>query len=59
MLSLGGLIVDAVCEGFPVVGMRSWGPVLENGLSIGHVYSLFHWENLFTLLKLCEMRSIG
>jgi hypothetical protein len=29
MFHLGGLILDAVCEGFPVVGVRTWGPMLE------------------------------
>lgn len=42
MLYLGGLILDAVCEEFPGVAMRNWGPVLENSPPVGTftLYSL-------------------
>lgn len=59
MLYLGGLILDAVCEEFPGVAMRSWGPVLENSPPVGTftLYSL--GKPLHMLLKLLQNEIDG
>lgn len=58
MLCLGGLILDAVCKGFPVVGGRSWGPVLENNPSIVTFILFVTGKPLHTLLKLRKIKSM-
>lgn len=52
MLYLGGLILDAVCEEFPGVAMRSWGPVLENSPPVGTFILFSLGKPLHMLFKL-------
>lgn len=54
MLYLGGLILDAVCEEFSGVAMRSWGPVLENSPPVGTFILFSLGKPLHMLLKLLQ-----
>lgn len=59
MLYLGGLVLEAVCEEFPVVAMRSWGPVLENSPSVGTFILFSLGKPLHMLLKLLQNEISG